>query len=185
MALEGTLNYLEIADLLRVIGRSQKSGVMEIVCGDRQARLYFERGALVCAQSNRFHDGVGTLLLRAGLLSEAALENALNIQKTDGGGRRLGAILVDEFGLRPEDIEEVLRHQFERIAFDVFSWPGGTFVFRFTKPSDVTERFRLDPADFILGVGIQGGLLAQEGVSREKQNLSPQDRSFPRAQGDP
>lgn len=179
MALEGTLNYLEIAHLLQVIGRSRKSGVMEIVYEERQAHLFFDRGDLVCARSNRFLEGIGTLLVRAGLLCDTDLEKALGIQRVHGDGRRLGGIVADEFGIRPEDIEKVLRHQFERIAFDVFSWPGGSFVFQFTEPSDILERFRLDPADFILGVGIQGGLLAQEGVTRQRMGFAQPECGSP------
>jgi len=98
MALEGTLNYLEIADLLKVIGLSRKSGVLEISWEDRHARLFLDRGALVCAQSDRFHEGIGTLLVRAALLSEDALEKALMLQKAQGGVRRLGRFCATNSG---------------------------------------------------------------------------------------
>ncbi len=169
MALEGTLNYLDIAYLLQVVGTSKKSGVLEITWQDREARLFFDRGRLIRAESNRFHEGIGTLLVQAGLLTPQHRDKALASQRAEGGVRRLGALLCDEYRVQPEEIERVLRCQFERVVYDVFSWPGGAFVFRFQAPDAVMDRFGLNPAEFILGVGIQAGLLAQEGVERERR----------------
>jgi hypothetical protein len=169
MPLEGTLHYLDIAHLFRVVGGAQKSGVLEITWDDRRARMKFERGRLTNAESNRFRQGIGTILVQAGYLTEHDLERALEVQRSEGSGaRRLGGILCDEFGVRPEDIERQLRHQFELIAFDVFSWPGGRFTFEFREPEAVHDRFHVDPVEFILAVGIEAGLLAEEGIGRQE-----------------
>ncbi len=170
MALEGTLNYLDIAHLLQVVGQSRKSGELNIAWEDRQSRLFFERGALIRAESNRIHDGIGTLLVHAGLLSHEDLDLALAKQRSDSERRRLGAILCDDFGIQHRDIERLLRRQFEQIVFDVFSWPGGRFVFQFEGASEPPERFRLDAIEFILEVGIQAGFLAEEGAERERDD---------------
>jgi CheY-like chemotaxis protein len=165
MALEGTLNYLDIAHLFQVVGAAQKSGVMEVWWQDRKARLLFERGDLTCAQSSARHEGIGTLLVRAGHLSPADLDGALARQAAEGpGARRLGAILCDDFGVRPEDMERLLLGQFQKIALDVFSWPGGRFVFEFQEPREAWDRFRLNASDFIVGVGIRAGFLAEKGL---------------------
>ena len=168
MALEGTLSYLDIAYLLQVIGTSKKSGVLEITCEERQARLFFQRGQLLRAESNRLHGSIGTLLVDAGLLTAEERDQALASQRAEGGVRRLGALLCDDYGVRPEDIERILRYQYEKIVYDVFSWPGGTFVFQFQEPDAAMDRFHLNPVQFILHVGIQAGFLAREGVEREK-----------------
>jgi len=183
MALEGTLNYLDIAHLLQVVGASLKSGVLEISWEDREARLFFERGNLVRADANRFHEGIGTILVNARLLTEEELEEALARQRSEGGSRRLGAILCEDFKLRPNDIERLLRRQFEQIVFDVFSWPGGRFVFHFQEPSAAADRFRIDAMEFILNVGIQAGLLAAEGV--ERATSKPEERPLIFLEHDP
>ena len=166
MALEGTLNYLDISHLLHVVGTSKKSGVLEISWQERQARLFFENGGLVRAESNRSHEGIGTLLVNAGVLAPEALEAALATQRDDPGRRRLGAILCDELELAPEALQQMLRRQFQDIVFDVFSWPSGNFVFNFSSPEEIEERFTIDAVAFILDVGVQAGLLAEEGMDR-------------------
>lgn len=164
MSLEGTLNYLELAHLFQVIGHSKKSGVLQISWEERHAKMLFELGRLTNAESNRFSQGLGTLLVRAGLLTQENLDRALALQANEGGTRRLGGILCDEFGLKPEDLEGQLRRQFEQLALDVFSWPGGRFVFDAHDPKGARDRFHVDPIDFILSVGIEAGFLADQGL---------------------
>ncbi len=172
MALEGTLNYLDIEHLLTVLGSSEKSGVLEIWSGEREARLYLQRGRLLRAESSQDHDGIGTLLVKAGVLHREDLDRALSLQKRQNESRRLGAILSDEFGVSPEDIQQQLRRQFEGIVFDVFRWPSGRFAFHFQEPEEVLDRFNLNPAQFILQIGIQTGLLAREGAERVQDSGS-------------
>ncbi|HSH71237.1 MAG: response regulator [Deferrisomatales bacterium] len=166
MALEGTLSYLDIAHLLQVVGTSKKTGILEISWQERRARLLFENGGLIRAESNRSYAGIGTLLVNAGVLSPERLEAALATQRDDPRRRRLGAILCDELGLETHALQQMLRRQFEDIVFDVFSWPGGTFVFQFSSPEEIEERFTIDAVEFILEVGVQAGLLADEGMGR-------------------
>ncbi|MHB8765700.1 MAG: DUF4388 domain-containing protein [Deferrisomatales bacterium] len=170
MALEGTLSYLDISHLLQVVGSSRKSGVLEIWWEDREARLLFREGRLIRAESNRVYLAIGALLLESRLVAEEELARALEIQQAEGGGRRLGTILCDDLGVSPEAIERLLRHQFERVVYDLFSWPGGHFAFQFEDPGEGLDRFHLNPAEFILGVGIQAGLLAQDAVEREQRD---------------
>lgn len=169
MALEGTLSYLDVAHLFQVVGATRKTGVLEVATQGRWARLLFERGDLTCAQSNACHEGIGTLLVKAGLLTADDLERALGVQRAEGpGSRRLGAILCDQFGVEPDDIERLLRRQFERVVLDVFSWSSGRFVFRFAEPGEGAERFQLDAVEFILAVGIQAGFLADRALDLER-----------------
>lgn len=170
MPLEGTLRYPDIANLVKVVESSKKSGVLEIRWEEREARLFLQRGRLVRAESNRISEGIGTLLVKAGVLDPEALEQALEIQRAEGAERRLGAILCDEFSVQSADIERLLRGQFERIVHDVFSWPGGELRFHFQDPEAVLDRFNLDAMDFILQVGIRAGVLAEEELEKESRN---------------
>lgn len=170
MALEGTLNYLDISHLLQVVGAARKSGVLEIWWEDREARLLFRDGRLIRAESNRVHLAIGTLLVQSHLLTEDQLTAALAQQRGEEGHRRLGVVLCEEFGIASTAIEGLLRHQFERVVYELFSWPGGNFAFHFGDPGEGLDQFHLNPAEFILEVGVQAGLLAQEGVDREQSD---------------
>jgi len=167
MALEGTLNYLDISYLLKVVGTSKKSGVLRIWHHELEAFLFFREGRLLKAESNRFYESLGGLLVEANLLSEENLTLALEIQKNESGKRRIGTILCDDFGIDSASIEKILRRQFERIVFDVFSWEEGSFTFHFQELEESLDRFHLDPVDFILNVGIQAGILAEEAMEKE------------------
>jgi hypothetical protein len=168
MALEGTLSYMDISHLLRVVGSAQKSGILEIRWQQRQARLHFQQGRLLRAESNRIRDGIGTLLVRSGILDAADLERALSTQETEGNTRRLGAILSDDFGVKPEEIHRLLLEQSLQIVYDVFSWPGGRFRLEFRDPAGRMDRFHHDAIQFIEEVGVQAGYLAREGAAQEE-----------------
>jgi len=169
MALEGTLSYMDISHLLKVVGSSQKSGTLEVRWQQRQARLYFQQGRLLRAESNRIRDGIGTLLVRAGILDTADLDRALSIQEQEGNTRRLGAILSDDLGVQPEEIHRLLLEQSLQIVYDVFSWPGGRFRFEFRDLSQPLDRFHHDAVRFIEEVGVQAGYLAREGTAQEEE----------------
>jgi len=168
MALEGTLSYMDISHLLRVVGSTKKSGILEISWQQRQARLHFQQGRLLRAESNRIRDGIGTLLMRAGILETAQLEQALATQEQEENTRRLGAILSDDFGVQPEEIHRLLLKQSLQIVYDVFSWPGGRFRFEFRDPGRPLDRFHHDAIQFIEEVGVQAGYLAREGAAQEE-----------------
>jgi len=168
MALEGTLSYMDISHLLKVVGSAQKSGILEVRWQQREARLHFQQGRLLRAESNRIRDGIGTLLVRAGILDAADLDRALAAQDAEGNTRRLGAILSDDFGVQPEEIHRLLLEQSLQIVYDVFSWPGGRFRFEFRDPGRPMDRFHHDAIQFIEEVGVQAGYLAREGAAQEE-----------------
>ncbi len=164
MPLEGTLSYMDIAHLLQVVDRARKSGVLEITHGERSARLVFQDGRLIRAESNQAHAGLGELLVEEGVISQDTLERALRIQESAASPRRLGTILCEDLGVPPAAIRSVLERQFRQIVFEVFRWPGARFRFEFGDPDEVIDRFHLSPSEFILDVGIQAGFLAQEAL---------------------
>lgn len=168
MSVEGSLSYMDIAHLLKMVGTSRKSGVLTIRCEVREARLFFDRGHLIRASSNQIRDGIGSLLVEAGHLAAEDLDRALEVQRREGGTRRLGIILLQDFQVRHEDIQALLLEQARRIVFDVFSWPGGSFSFRADDAGADLDRFRHDPIELIHEVGIQAGLLAAEGAAWER-----------------
>lgn len=162
MGLSGELGYREIADIFNMVETTKKSGVLRLSCPSGSARIFFEWGELIRAESSTATDPVGALLVERGLLSAEELAEALDIQRAEGGGRRLGCILVDEFSVSEEDIQLVLSLQFKTIVSDVIRWPGGVFEFDFELPEGASDRFTLSGSEFLMEVGIEAGLLAKD-----------------------
>lgn len=178
MPLQGKLGFRELADLLRVVDVRQKSGVLRIRWEARNAKLFFNRGELLRAESSQFSDRIGDVLVSRGVLARPDVDRALARQAEEGGRRRLGAILHDDYGVADATIQGALTAQFTAIVFDLLSWPEGIFEFDFTPPSQMPERFALGATDFILRVGIEAGLLTGEDLKGMRAVLHEPDDAF-------
>ena len=181
MTLKGKLGYREIADIFNAIEISKKSGLMRITHEDCSARLFFEWGELIRAESSRFKDRLGELLVERGALTAEEVGRALDIQRSEGMTRKLGIILCKECGVSEDEIQTALAAQFKSIVADVLSWTDGVFEFDSEKHSDKTDQFSLCATDFLLEVGIEAGLLArraEEGKRPPCVILLEEDASF-------
>src|SRR3954469_8929206 len=94
MALKGTLKDFGIADILQLIGQQGKTGALHLKAGHQEVHIHFREGAIVRAESSTRNkkDLIGTMLVRAELITEAQLQTALETQKRTL--QRLGDVLV-------------------------------------------------------------------------------------------
>jgi hypothetical protein len=162
MPLEGKLSYGELADLLQVIDISRKNGILNVRSRKGVGRLFFEMGKLVRAESNLFSVRVGDVLVEQGILSRDSLQAALGVQRSEGNRRKLGAIICEDMGVTPEEVEAALTVHFKAVIFDILSWPEGRIRFDVSDSPLSQERFSLNAAEFILAVGIEAGYLVIE-----------------------
>jgi hypothetical protein len=167
MALEGNLSYTELADLLKIVNLSSKTGTLYIAGSNSKARLYFETGKLLRAESSRFSTRVGDILVDQGVMTRERVDVALDIQSKENGARKLGAIICDDLNVEVKDIEAALRTQFKSVVVDLLTWPEGQIYFDVSAESNIKERFVIDAAGFILDIGIEAGYLAEMGNSQE------------------
>ena len=129
MALTGTLRDFGIADILQLIGQQQKTGVLHLQAKDQAVNVHFVDGNVVRAESTTRNrkDLLGSMMVRAEVLTEAELEQALDIQKRTL--RRLGDILVSE-GMVPRDVfRELYQLQTTETLYRLFHWKDGTYNF--------------------------------------------------------
>ncbi len=84
MALQGTLEDFGIADIFQLIGQQQKTGVLVLTRKESVVHIHFTEGSIVLAevQNRDKSERLGQMLLEAGLLTEANLNEALRKQKT-------------------------------------------------------------------------------------------------------
>lgn len=116
--LEPTLR--ELADL-------SATGWLVATNGRVQKRIAFDRGAAVFAASNDPRDLMGQALLRAGLISEKDLAQALAMPNTTGGSTpHLFAALIAMKKVTPEQTKAVFEQKLRESVLDLFLWQAGS-----------------------------------------------------------
>jgi len=95
--------------------------------GRVQKRIAFENGAAVFAVSNDPKDLMGQALLRAGLVSERDLAQALAMPRTPGETTpHLYTALVAMKKVTPEQTRVVFEQKLRESVLDLFLWPAGS-----------------------------------------------------------
>lgn len=129
MALEGTLRDFSLADILQLISLQKKTGLLTLKSPDDAVTLGFHEGRLVSAESSakRMDTRLGTLLVKTGCLSPETLGRALEIQGQTL--QRLGFILMKYGFCTSDDLRQGLDTQIRKIAYGLFRWRDGDYVF--------------------------------------------------------
>jgi hypothetical protein len=136
MALEGTLRDFSLADILQLIALQHKTGLLNVKSPSDTVTLGFVDGMLVSAESSaqRLDTRLGTVLVKTRRLSPEALQRALEIQSQTL--QRLGFILLKNGFCTAQDLRDGLDIQIRRIAYGLFRWTDGDYVFEQTDHVD-------------------------------------------------
>ncbi len=134
MALTGTLRDFGIAEILQLIGQQAKSGVLHLKSRDDVIHIAMAEGNLVSAESlsRKARDRLGSMLVRAEIITKEDLDRALEVQKRTL--RRLGDVLVELELVTKEDLSETTALQTTETVYRLFHWKSGTYEF---EPGDV------------------------------------------------
>jgi uncharacterized protein DUF4388 len=130
MAIEGPLHELRIHDVFQLLDLSRKTGALRVTSElrDNEGTVVFERGRVISASIRSSPAPLGTMLLRAGRITEADLAAARQMQ-TGGDTRRLGEILLAIGAISARELERQVRLQIEAVVFELMSWREGFFSF--------------------------------------------------------
>jgi len=162
MSLVGNLEDLGLGEILQIVSLSRKSGVLQLNSLDRDGRVIFHDGQVIRASASTFPENIGDLVIRTGMADIETLKKALVIQHESDDGRRVGDILVSDFGVDREAIDTVVREQVEKIVYSFFSWDEGAFSFELGDPGELAAT-TLNPLQFMLDSGLNPQWLAMEG----------------------
>jgi hypothetical protein len=134
MALTGTLKDFGIAEILQLIGQQAKSGVLHLESRDDVIHIAIADGSVVRAESagRKARERLGTMLVRAEIITNEELEYALDAQKRSL--RRLGDVLVELGLVSKQDLREMTALQTTETVYRLFHWKSGTYEF---EPGDV------------------------------------------------
>jgi hypothetical protein len=129
MALSGTLKDFGIADILQLIGHQTKTGRLTLKSGGDEVEVYFIEGNVVFAteKGRTSKNLLGNLLLRAELLSQEQLDDALGTQQRTL--KRLGDILVESEVVTHTQLAQMMRLQTTETLYKLFSWKNGSYEF--------------------------------------------------------
>jgi hypothetical protein len=140
MALRGTLKDFGIADIFQLIGHQGKTGYLIVRERGREVKIGFRDGNVVSAHSStrRERDMLGSLLVRAEVITHEQLGQALDIQKKTGD--RLGDVLTNSGLVEPPSLAMFVKLQLNETLYQLFLWTSGTYEFSQTDvglPTDV------------------------------------------------
>ena len=129
MALSGTLKDFGIADILQLIGHQTKTGRLTLKTGTEEVEVFFIDGNVVFAtEKHRTSKNLlGSLLLRAELLSKEQLDEALSVQQRTL--KRLGDILIEAGNVTQQQLAQMMRLQTTETLYKLFSWKNGSYEF--------------------------------------------------------
>ena len=162
MSLVGRLEDLALPDIFQIISLSKKTGTLLVRSRKGTGMVVFKDGQVIQAASDSIRDSLGNILVSQGMLTEAALSQALALQK-EKIDKPLGMILV-EMGVVPaQTLETVVRKQIEEIIYDLLAWEEGFFNFEL---GDIAsqDKIEIDTQEFLLKSGISAEYLLMEGT---------------------
>ncbi|MCW8138973.1 MAG: DUF4388 domain-containing protein [Planctomycetota bacterium] len=131
MSVRGSTQTVSLVDLLTLIHGSGHAGTLKVQVGENGSKLHFFRGQIYLPTGgSRGAYRIGALLVRAGKLSGRDLLRALQIQKSEGHRERLGDVLVRHRLVTREDLDLVIRAQFEEEICDLLFAENAYYEFR-------------------------------------------------------
>src|SRR6266702_771956 len=164
MSLVGNLEELGLGEILQIVGLSRKTGVLSLSSRGRDGSVFFRQGKVVKAVSSSNQLSLGDVLIQKGIFDWFVLRKALAFQQKNGFRERLGVILVKNFEVLHEVIEEVAREHIENEVFSLFAWTEVTFNFEVKSSIETVANTKMDPLQFMLDQGLNPQFLAMEGT---------------------
>lgn len=149
MAFQGDVGPLTIPTLMQEAAGSRTTGTLSLTDGPISKLLYLQDGNVIFAASTDPDDRLGGLFLRQGKISLAALDEAAAISL--GNGERLGAALVRQKAIRPQDLIWGVTEQVRTTVIGLFGWTRGEYLLaRGAIPSREVITLRMSTPDLIM-----------------------------------
>ncbi len=127
MGIVGNLRTMQLEELLQWLSLSKKTGTLEINGHKVAKKIFFRDGLMVASASNQPEEHLGHFLVSHGLINEATLAKAIELQEMTG--TLLGKILVTRGAISEPDLHRMLQLKTEESIYDIFQWDEGDFQF--------------------------------------------------------
>lgn len=149
LSIEGNLAETDFPRILHNLYSLRATGLLHIEHKELKKVVYIRSGYPIFVRSNLVREFLGQRLVRNGNLSEAQLQESLEVAKAKG--QRHGMALIEMGLLTPHQLQDVLRSQVVEKLLDIFSWPDGQY--RFVQAREFKQNVTsidLSPANLIL-----------------------------------
>ena len=125
---EGTLGDASLDKMLEVIETGEESGVLSAYREAVVKKIAFEHGKVTFVGSNDPRERIGQALVKAGLITDADLKEALAIQNEEN--RPLNVILEKLAKVTAAQVDEIVGKKFRDGVLDLYMWDSGKWVFQ-------------------------------------------------------
>jgi serine/threonine protein kinase/Flp pilus assembly protein TadD len=127
LELRGSLEDKPLCNIIRDIYTTRKTGILHVKTDTVSRRLYFRKGSIVFANSDREEDRLGEFLIGRGEIDRALFELASKLMMERG--QRFGRTLVELGVMTEERMEAAVLDQIDSIIRAMFSLRSGKFGF--------------------------------------------------------
>jgi hypothetical protein len=126
LSIQGSLSEASLPELFASISRSRETGVLNFHDMGRWKAIYFKEGQVVFATSNLQDDRLGEFLLKEGRIT---VRQFLEASKLIKPGKRLGAVLVEQDIISPDELFVAINQHVLEIVYSLFEWSRGEYEF--------------------------------------------------------
>lgn len=174
-SLTGRLQDVPLVEVLHFISLNRKSGRLVLTQRGGHGLVLLRQGAIIYAASSSVRETFGSILVARGLVTEAILVAALELQHVAADEKRLGTVLVEMGVLTPEKVEEAVRYQTGVVLAELCQWREGFFRLEaFDIPSH--GEVAVDAQDFVVSQGLNTErLLLEVATTLDESGLSEPD----------
>ncbi|MEZ4270661.1 MAG: DUF4388 domain-containing protein [Myxococcota bacterium] len=125
---EGTLSqHYDVAALFYDLWHQRVTGRIDFRWQEHHRVVFFETGQPVDANSNALYDRMEEFLYREGKITRAQYQQT-RVKRVESP-RRIGAFLVAEGFLKPQELFNAVRGHLEEIIYGLFEWDVGSFSY--------------------------------------------------------
>jgi tetratricopeptide (TPR) repeat protein len=155
MAIKGSLAEASLPDVLQLLTMGKKTGCLSVTHRNNFGTIYFDKGKISYAAIVNRRDRLGDILVKAGTITSAQLDEAIKAQDKHRD-KRLGELLVELGTISREQLHQQIRIQIEEAVYFLFTWAEGAFNFE----ADILP----EQQDFLVSINPESLLL--EGARR-------------------
>lgn len=127
---EGGFGDAAFDTMLAAIERGEESGVLTAYRGSIVKKVAFEEGKVTFCGSNDPRERTGHALVKAGLINEDDLKQALEMQEGTQTVSPLTVILEKLGKATSTQMDDVIAKKFREAVLDLYLWQEGTWVFQ-------------------------------------------------------